>query len=37
MSNQNEALNELLQRFAISALSRERKDEALNEEILVGK
>lgn len=32
-----EALSELLQRFAISALSRERKEEALNEEILVGK
>lgn len=36
MSNQ-EALSELIQRFAISALSRERKNEALNEEILVGK
>jgi hypothetical protein len=33
----NQALNELIQRFAISALSRERKAEALNEEILVGK
>ena len=33
----NEALSELIQRFAISALSRERKSEALNEEILVGK
>jgi hypothetical protein len=36
MSNQ-EALNDLIQRFAISALSRERQHEALNEEILVGK
>ena len=36
MSNQ-EALRDLIQRFAISALSRERKHEALNEEILVGK
>jgi hypothetical protein len=36
MSNQ-EALNDLIQRFAVSALSRERKHEALNEEILVGK
>lgn len=36
MSNQ-EALSELIQRFAISALSRERKNEALNEEMLVGK
>ena len=33
----NQALSELIQRFAISALSRERKAEALNEEILVGK
>lgn len=33
----NPALSELIQRFAISALSRERKEEALNEEILVGK
>ena len=32
-----DALSKLIQRFAISALSRERKDEALNEEILVGK
>lgn len=32
-----EALSKLIQRFAISALSRERKNEALNEEILVGK
>ena len=30
-------LKNLVQRFAISALSKERKDEALNEEILVGK
>ena len=30
-------LNELIQRFAISALSRERKSEAINEEILAGK
>ena len=37
MSNQSEALSNLIQRFAISALSRERKMEALNEEILVGK
>lgn len=37
MSNQSEALRDLIQRFAISALSRERKNEALNEEILVGK
>lgn len=38
MSNlKEEALKELIQRFAISALSRERKGEALNEEILVGK
>lgn len=36
MSNQ-EALNELIQRFALSALSRERKHEAINEELLVGK
>ena len=36
MSNQD-ALQDLVQRFAISALSRERKHEALNEEILVGK
>jgi hypothetical protein len=36
MSNQD-ALRDLIQRFAISALSRERKHEALNEEILVGK
>lgn len=27
----------LLQRFAVSGLSRERKDEAINEEILIGK
>lgn len=37
MKMDNEALSELIQRFAISALSRERKAEALNEEILVGK
>lgn len=36
MSNQD-ALSELIQRFAISALSIERKNEAVNEEILVGK
>ena len=30
-------LNELIQRFAISVLSRERKSEAINEEILAGK
>lgn len=35
--NQTEALNDLVQRFAISALSIERKNEALNEEILVDK
>ncbi len=29
--------DEMIQRFAISALSKERKDEAVNEEILVGK
>lgn len=33
----SEPLTNLLQRFAISALSKERKSEALNEEILVGK
>lgn len=33
----NEALNEMAQRFAVSALSRERKGEALNEEIVAGK
>jgi hypothetical protein len=37
MDMSNQALSELIQRFAISALSRERKAEALNEEILVGK
>ena len=37
MNMSNQALSELIQRFAISALSRERKAEALNEEILVGK
>ena len=31
------SMDELLQRFAISALSKERKDEAMNEEIMVGK
>ena len=36
MSN-DYSLDELVQRFAISALSKERKDEALNEEIMVGK
>ena len=30
-------LEELLQRFAVSGLSRERKSEAVNEEILIGK
>lgn len=35
MSEMN--LEELLQRFAVSGLSRERKDEAVNEEILIGK
>lgn len=35
--NQTNPLQELMQRFAISALSKERKDEAVNEEILVGK
>jgi hypothetical protein len=30
-------LEELLQRFAVSGLSRERKYEAVNEEILIGK
>ena len=38
MSNlDSNILNDLVQRFAISALSRERKDEAINEEILAGK
>lgn len=37
MSTQNFSMDELIQRFAISALSKERKDEAVNEEILVGK
>lgn len=36
MSNQ-EALRELIQRFAISALSVERKHEAVNEEIMLNK
>ena len=35
--SQQEALSELIQRFAVSALSIERKEEALNEEILVDK
>lgn len=34
---EQDVLNELVQRFAISALSRERKNEAVNEEILAGK
>lgn len=33
----NEVLSDMIQRFAISALSRERKGEALNEEIIAGK
>lgn len=37
MSNQKDILDGLIQRFAISALSKERKNEAVNEEILVGK
>ena len=37
MSNQPYELNDLIQRFAVSALSKERKDEAINEEILIGK
>lgn len=38
MSNlKPDVLNELVQRFAISALSIERSDEAINEEILVDK
>jgi hypothetical protein len=37
MSNNNDNLNDMMQRFAISALSRERKGEALNEEIIAGK
>ena len=36
MSN-DYSMDDLIQRFAISALSKERKDEALNEEIMVGK
>ena len=35
--NEVNVLENMLQRFAVSALSKERKDEALNEEILVGK
>ena len=31
------SMEDLLQRFAISALSKERREEAVNEEILVGK
>lgn len=37
MSNQKDILDGLVQRFAISALSKERKNEAVNEEIMVGK
>ena len=37
MSTQKFSMDDLIQRFAISALSRERKGEAVNEEILVGK
>ena len=37
MSTQNFSMDDLIQRFAVSALSKERKDEAVNEEILVGK
>lgn len=37
MSIQSDAMRDLIQRFAISALSRERKTEAINEEILAGK
>lgn len=37
MNNQKDVLDGLIQRFAISALSKERKNEAVNEEILVGK
>jgi len=37
MSIQSDAMRDLIQRFAISALSRERKNEAINEEILAGK
>lgn len=33
----SETSREFLQRFAISGLSKERKDEAINEEILLGK
>ena len=36
-NNQKDVLDGLIQRFAISALSKERKNEAVNEEILVGK
>lgn len=36
-SQQKLSLDDLLQRFAISALSKERKEEAITEEILVGK
>lgn len=31
------SIDEMIQRFAISGLSKERKDEAVNEEILIGK
>ena len=37
MSNKPYELTNLIQRFAVSALSKERKDEAINEEILIGK
>lgn len=37
MSDNIFSKDDLIQRFAISALSRERKDEAVNEEILAGK
>ena len=37
MNTQNFSMDDLIQRFAVSALSKERKDEAVNEEILVGK
>lgn len=35
--NNDANTQDLLQRFAVSGLSRERKDEAVNEEILIGK
>lgn len=37
MNTQNFSMDDSIQRFAVSALSKERKDEAVNEEILVGK